>query len=152
MNKIKTEPIIKEFLVETDQERAFKIFTGKIDSWWPRTHHIGSTPMTELVLEPHANGRWFSRHEDGSEVNIGYVLTWSPYGLLVLIWQVNGNFQHDPDIISEIEVQFIAEGPRKTRVKFEHKNLDRLGVGKAVESMDNGWGVILDLYKNFIIN
>jgi uncharacterized protein YndB with AHSA1/START domain len=150
MNKIKIEPIKKEILVETTQERAFKVFTEKMDSWWPRTHHVGGCAMTELVLEPGANGRWFSKHEDGSEINVGQVLTWDPFALLVLAWQINGDYKYDPGLITEVEVQFIPEGPAKTRVKFEHKNLDRLGGGKAIESMDEGWGLILNLYKNII--
>lgn len=133
--------------MEVSQETAFKVFTEKMDLWWPRTHHIGKSPMTELVLEPKARGRWYSRHEDGSEQDNGYVLTWDPYKLLVLAWQINGNFQFDPSLITEVEVHFIAEAPETTRVKFEHKNMERLGGGKA-ESMDEGWGKILQLYKN----
>ena len=148
MNSTKIESIRKELLVEVSQETAFKVFTEKMDLWWPRTHHIGKSPMTELVLEPKLNGRWYSRHEDGSEQNVGYVLTWDPHDRLILAWQVNGNFQFDPNLITEVEVLFIVEAPGTTLVKFEHKNLERLGGGKAVESMDEGWGKILELYKN----
>lgn len=150
MNKITIESIKKEILVEASQEKAFKVFTEKMDLWWPRTHHIGSTPMTEVLLDPGVNGRWYSRHEDGSEVTNGYVLEWLPYELVVLIWQINGDFEFDAGLITEVEVQFIPEGPKQTRVKLEHKNLDRLGGGKAIESMDRGWGHILELYKNLI--
>ena len=148
MNNTKIDSIRKELLVEVSQETAFKVFTEKMDLWWPRTHHIGKSPMTEFVLEPKANGRWYSRHEDGSEQDVGYVLTWNPYGLLVLAWQIDGSFQFAPDLITEVEVLFIADGPEMTRVKLEHKNLERLGGGKGVESMDEGWGKIMDLYKS----
>ena len=144
---INIESIKKELLVEASQATAFKVFTEKMDLWWPRTHHIGKSPMTELVLEPGLNGRWFSKHEDGSEANIGHVLQWEPNGLLVLAWQINGDFQYAPELITEVEVHFIAEGPKTTKVKFEHKDLNRLGAGKTVESMDRGWGEILELYK-----
>ena len=150
MNNIETPPIKKELVIEASQEKAFKVFTEKMDLWWPRTHHIGATPMTEIVVEPGVNGRWYSKHEDGSEVEVGKVLTWDPYGLLVLGWQINGEFKYIPDLITEVEVQFIAEGPKITRVKFEHKNLDRLGSGKHVDSMDEGWGYIMDLYKSTV--
>lgn len=148
MNQATMTTIKKELLVQASQETAFKVFTEKMDSWWPRTHHIGSTPMTEMVVEPGLNGRWYSKHEDGSEANIGKVLTWDPYLLFVLDWQINGDFKFDPHLSTEVEVQFISETPNLTRVKFEHKNLERLGGGKAIESMDEGWGMILDLYKN----
>jgi uncharacterized protein YndB with AHSA1/START domain len=150
MNKTTIETIKKELVVEASQEKAFKVFTEKMDLWWPRTHHIGSTPMTEVLLDPGVNGRWYSRHEDGSEVTNGYVMKWLPYELVVLAWQINGDFEFDAGLITEVEVQFIPEGPKQTRVKLEHKNLDRLGGGKAIESMDRGWGHILELYKNLI--
>ncbi|HXO77508.1 MAG TPA: SRPBCC family protein [Puia sp.] len=147
MNTATTGSITKELIVETSQANAFTVFTGNMDSWWPRTHHIGKTPMTELVLEPGVNGRWFSRHEDGSEVDIGYVLVWQPYDVLVLAWQVNAKFEYAPEIVTEVEVQFIPNGPQTTLVKLEHKNLTRLGEGKHVDGMDEGWGMILQLYK-----
>ena len=151
MSRTTIAPIRKEFQVAASQETAFKIFTEKMDLWWPRSHHVGACPMTETVLEPGVNGRWYTKHEDGSEVNVGYVMTWDPFGLLVLVWQVNANFKYDPAVISEVEIQFIPEGTGITRVKFEHKDLDRLGDGgKAIESMDGGWGMILNLYKDLI--
>jgi len=153
MNNIKIESIKKELMIETSQTHAFKVFTEKIDLWWPRTHHIGKSPMVELVLEPALNGRWYSRHEDGSEANVGHILKWEPHSLIVLAWQINGDFQFDPDLITEVEVHFIPEGPQTTKVKLEHRDLDKLGGGsKAVESKDEGWGMILELYKKISLN
>jgi uncharacterized protein YndB with AHSA1/START domain len=151
MNSLKIDTIKKELLVEASQATAFKVFSEQMDLWWPRTHHIGKSPMTEQVLEPGPNGRWFSRHEDGSEANIGHVLQWEPYDLLVLAWKINGDFQYDPELLTEVEVQFIPQGPKATTIKFEHKNLNRLTGAKAVESMDKGWGDILELYKNVAV-
>ena len=148
MNTTIVPSIQKELLVEASQQTAFTVFTEKMDLWWPRTHHIGKSPMTGLVLESGPGGRWYSEHEDGSEATIGKVLTWDPYSLLVLNWQINGDFVCDPTLVTEVEVLFIVEGPELTRVKFEHKHLDRLGgSGKTPEMMDQGWGMILDLYK-----
>lgn len=143
--------IKKELLIAAGQESCFKVFTQKMDLWWPKTHHVGKCAMVEMVLEQGQGGRWYSKHEDGSEVNVGTVLSWNPYDLLVLNWQIDANFQYDPGITIEIEVQFISEGPKTTRVLMEHKDLDRLGEGgKAIESMDEGWGMILNLYKNTV--
>lgn len=143
--------IKKELLIAAGQESCFKVFTQKMDLWWPKTHHVGKCAMVEMVLEQGQGGRWYSKHEDGSEVNVGTVLSWNPYDLLVLNWQIDANFQYDPGITTEIEVQFIAEGPKTTRVLMEHKDLNRLGEGgKAIESMDEGWGMILNLYKNTV--
>ncbi|MFC0518047.1 SRPBCC family protein [Mucilaginibacter angelicae] len=142
------QPIRKELLVEAAQETAFNVFTQQMDLWWPKTHHIGSCAMTAAVLEPKPDGRWYTVHEDGSEANVGKVLTWDPYGRLVLAWQINGNFKYDPELVTEVEVNFITEGPKTTRVKFEHRNLDKLlGGEKVIADMDQGWGHIMNLYK-----
>lgn len=140
--------IQKEILVEASQETCFNVFTRRMGDWWPKSHHIGRCPMTRSFLEPGRDGRWYSRHADGSEVTIGHVLTWDPNDLLVLIWQIDGNFQFNPAINTEVEVRFVAEGPGRTRVKFHHKNLERLAGGaKVIESMDEGWGTILHLFQ-----
>ncbi|WPU91554.1 SRPBCC family protein [Mucilaginibacter sabulilitoris] len=142
--------IKKELVVNAAQQTCFEAFTQKMDTWWPRTHHVGKCPMTEMVLEAGQGGRWYSKHEDGSEVNVGIILAWNPYDLLLLNWQIDANFQYDPSITTEVEVKFIAEGDR-TRVFMEHKDLERLGEGgKAIDSMDEGWGMILNLYKNVV--
>src|SRR5580704_9837064 len=107
MNKIELASIKKEVVVGASQMNAFKVFTEQMDLWWPPSHHIGQSPLTGTVLEPYVKGRWYTRHEDGSEVNVGYVLEWDPYGLLILIWQINGDYQYDPQLLTEVEVQFI---------------------------------------------
>jgi len=147
MQTINLTSIKKEFMVEASQQTAFEVFTQKMDLWWPRTHHIGSAEMTEMVVEPFVNGRWYSKHADGKEASIGHVLTYQPYNLFVLAWQINGDFECDPELITEVITEFIAEGPTTTRVKFEHKDLHKLGNGKSVESMNDGWGMIMNLYK-----
>jgi len=145
------QSIVKEVTVAAPQETAFNVFTRKMGLWWPKSHHVGSCPMTETILESGTNGRWYSKHEDGSEVNIGYVRTWDPFDQVVIIWQINGDFKVDPDLISEIEVQFIPEGPATTRVRLEHRDLDKLRGGtKVIDNMDHGWGFIMDLYKGLV--
>ncbi len=142
--------IKKEVVVEASQPIAFKVFTEKMDLWWPATHHIGQSPLVATVLEPHIKGRWYTKHEDGSEVNVGCVLQWDPYELVVLNWQINGNYQYDPALTTEIVVKFVSEGPRITKVYFEHMNLQRMVGIKALDDMNEGWGMILDLYKKYI--
>ena len=148
METMSLTTIKKEVLVNASQQTAFTVFTQKMDAWWPKTHHVGATPMVASVLEQKAGGRWYSRHEDGSEVNIGYVATWDPFGQLVLVWQIDGNFKCDPELVTEVEVNFIPEGIASTRVTLEHRDLQKLAGGaKVVEDMDGGWGLIMQLYK-----
>ena len=123
------EPIRKTITVACSREHAFKTYTEAFDSWWPREHHIGEGDLAEAVIEPREGGRWFERLTDGSECDWGEVLTWEPPARVVLSWRIDGDWKIDPDPAhaSEIEVRFIEEGPRSTRVELEHRAFERHG-------------------------
>jgi uncharacterized protein YndB with AHSA1/START domain len=141
---IKVAPVQKTTKVRARQEHAFKVFTS--GRWWPKEHSIlaSGSPQKEVIIEPRVGGRWFERGEDGSECFWGEVLAWDPPNRLVLGWQVNGNFQFDPNTVSEIEIRFIPEGDELTRVELEHRHLDRFGETAAAlrAALDSpeGWG------------
>jgi hypothetical protein len=148
MEAINLMTIHKEVVVEASKQTAFDVFTQKMDLWWPKSHHIGKSPLVESVLEGKTGGRWYSRHEDGSEVEIGKVLIWDPHDHLTLAWQVNGNFQYDPQLVTEVVVNFIPTISGATRVTMEHRDIQKLmGGAKVIADMDQGWGMILNLYK-----
>ena len=139
--------IKKQLTVEAPLERAFSVFTAQMGRWWPKSHHIGKTAMTDCVIEPAVGGRWFERCQDGSECTWGKVLVWEPPRRLVLAWQLDGEFTYDPSLVTEVEVQFVALAPGRTRVDFEHRELERLAAVVAGEQgMDAGWGMILAQY------
>src|SRR5262249_44678896 len=142
------QPIRKQLVVEAPQERAFRVFTENMDAWWPRSHHIGKTALKTAVLEPRVGGRWYEVCEDGSECTWGKGLVWEPPRRLVLAWQLTAEYQYDPSFITEVEVTFTPEGLKRTRVDFEHRDLERFGAAaaRARESMDGGWLGILQLF------
>lgn len=133
----------KHVVVETNQQRAFRTFTDGIDRWWPREHHIGKSPLDRVVLEPRPGGRWYAVCQDGSEVDTGKVLVWEPPDRLVLAWQITAQWQYDPAFSTELEVRFVAEGPRRTRVELEHRQLERYGAEaeklRALFDADDAW-------------
>jgi uncharacterized protein YndB with AHSA1/START domain len=143
-------PVKKELLVKASRERCYRVFTDGIDRWWPRNHHIGSSPLERVVIEPHEGGRWYAVHVDGSESNTGKVLVWDPPARLVLSWQINSDWKFDPSFVTEVEMTFTEVGPKETRVTFEHRNLERYGV-KAIDlrkQIDDqkGWHDTLDRF------
>jgi hypothetical protein len=63
---------------------------------------------------------------------------------------LTSQIETDLDKTSEVEVQFIAEAPDRTRVELEHRNLDRHGPGSESErngvATDQGWPLYLDRF------
>jgi activator of Hsp90 ATPase-like protein len=143
-------PVRRTIRVKAAPARAFDVFTTRIGSWWPHEHSINkSSPQKEVVVEPHVGGRWFERGEDQSECQWGRVLVWEPPARVVLAWQINAQWQYDPDIETEVEVRFIPDGAG-TRVEFEHRNLERFGdkvdaVRTAIDAPE-GWSRLLALF------
>lgn len=134
-------------IVEAPPDRAFRVFTEKMDTWWPASHHVAKTAFKDIILEARANGRWAEVSADGSTCEWGKVLVYDPPRRLVLGWQLNAEFQYDASFITEVEVSFTPMGATKTRVELEHRNLERYGVKedsvrKSVGS-DGGWLLIL---------
>ena len=138
----------KQLTVEAPIDRVYRVFTENMTAWWPSTHHIGKAPMKDCVIEPRVGGRWYEIGDDGSQCDWGKVLAWDPPRRLVLAWQLDADFKYDPTFETEVEVAFTPLGPQRTRVDFEHRNLERFG--EAAErirtSVTGGWGQILDAF------
>jgi uncharacterized protein YndB with AHSA1/START domain len=138
--------------VKTNLERAFRLFTEEFDTWWPRSHHIGKSPMTKAVIEGFVGGRCYCEQVDGTDCPWGHVTVWEPPHRLVFAWLITHEWAYEPDLAksSEVEVRFTAQADGTTRVDLEHRHFHRMGPGgatmkTAVES-PNGWGDLLKLY------
>lgn len=138
MSQMTDAPVVKSVTVNAGQQRAFEVYTAKFGAWWPKEHHIGQADMATCEFEPKVGGRWYETGVDGSECDWGQVLVWEPPSRIVHTWQLQGDWQYDPDSAkaSEVEVRFVAEGPDRTRVEVEHRYFDRHGAG--AESVHKG--------------
>jgi uncharacterized protein YndB with AHSA1/START domain len=105
----------KSVTVNAPQKHVFTVFTEGHSSWWPmETHHIGAQTPQTVIIEPRVGGRWFERAADGTECDWGRVLHWEPFGRLILSWELSAQFTRDPNLKTEVEVRFIAEGSSNT--------------------------------------
>lgn len=145
-------PVHKSVTVKTSVDHAFHVFTAGFHTWWPKSHHIGTSPLKKAILEGKVGGRAYSEQEDGTECDWGSILAWDPPTRLIIAWQINGRWQFDPDLsrASEVEVTFVPLGDGSTRVNVEHRHLERhgaeaAGIRKNIDS-PGGWGGLLDLY------
>jgi uncharacterized protein YndB with AHSA1/START domain len=138
-------PIRREVTVKTSPARAFDAFTKEMIRWWPN-YAIGANPYVAIEIEPREGGRWYERDAEGAETQWGKVLTWDPPGRLVLAWQIDASFKHDPKVMTEVELTFTAQAGGTTLVTFEHRKLELLGESAAIaaEQMRGGWVGIID--------
>ena len=144
-------PVSKTLSVKAPVERAFDVFTCGFDSWWPRGHHIGASPMKRAVIEGKVGGRCYSEQVDGTDCPWGSVLVWEPPTRVVIAWQITPQWKYEPDLAksSEVEITFTPEAGG-TRVRLEHRHFERHGDGAAAmkSGVDSpsGWGALLVLY------
>jgi len=148
-------PVRKTVVVQATPERAFEVFTARIDRWWPKSHSIGPAPVRESVIEPFVGGRWYSTCEDGTVVVLGYVRNWQPGERFTVSWEISAQWKSDtrPGFTSEVDVQFLGEASGCTRVELEHRNFERMGAAdgeKMRSDVDRGWPGLLDLFAKAV--
>lgn len=138
-----------EIMIEAPIERAFKVFTERFDQIKPREHNMLGVDIAESVFEPKVGGRVYDRGADGGECQWGRVLAYEPPHRIVFTWDISPRWQieTDPTRSSEVEIRFVAEGDRRTRVELEHRHIERHGDGwqglaEGVRG-DQGWPLYL---------
>jgi uncharacterized protein YndB with AHSA1/START domain len=141
-------PIVHMVEVKAPPARAFETFVGRMADWWPRGRTIGRDPHVAIVVEPRAGGQWFERDAGGNETHWGKVLAWEPPSRLLLAWQIDSRWSYAPELLTEVELTFEPTGSGGTRVRLEHRNLERFGADAAGhrETLDGGWPGFLGEY------
>jgi uncharacterized protein YndB with AHSA1/START domain len=145
-----------EVTVRASQERAFKVFTEEMASWWDPDHHLIAGELKEMVLEPRPGGRIYDVATDGSECTWARVLAFEPPRRLVFSWDISPRWEIETDHAktSEVEVTFTSETDEMTRVVLEHRKLDRHGDGWEGErdavGSDGGWASGLRRFAEYV--
>ena len=148
--QVRTPSVRKQVTVGLPPAEAYTLFTDGMATWWPReSHHLGEADA-DAIVEPREGGRWYERGDDGTECDWGRVLVWEPPHRLVLAWQIDAQWRPDPDLVTEVEVRFVPDGPGATRVELEHRNLERFGdqaeAARAAFDSPDGWSGLLARY------
>jgi uncharacterized protein YndB with AHSA1/START domain len=146
----------REITVDVPADRAFDVFTRRLDAWWPHeSHHIGPTPAI-AVLEPRVDGRCYSLAEDGTQSDWGRVLVFEPPHTLKFAWLLTPQWGYEPDPAnaSDVTVSFTALSPSQTQVTLVHAGFERYATGGEVmrDQVDGagGWGALITLYANHL--
>jgi uncharacterized protein YndB with AHSA1/START domain len=146
-------PVVRrQIVVPAPIEKAFAVFTERFGDFKPPEHNLLGAPIAETVFEPRVGGSIYDRATDGSECHWARVLAYEPPQLVVFSWDIGPTWQIEtqPENTSEVEVRFVAQGPDRTRVELEHRNIDRHGPGWQSVSdgvgHDQGWPLYLARY------
>jgi uncharacterized protein YndB with AHSA1/START domain len=138
------EPIRRNILVPIPPERAFELFTARMDTWWPVDQLSRATSEFEaedvkterIEFPPRVGDEVLEDLSNGEKLAWGEVLVWDPPARFVLAWKPHPR----PDPPTELEVRFAADGSG-TRVELEHRGWERLGpqAAEAREGYAMGW-------------
>jgi len=142
------DPVRRSLVVRCSAERAFRVFTEEMGTWWPLDQFARSLEeappgvrATGVLVESRAGGSVMEKLSEGGHLSWGQVLVWDPPRRLVLAWKPNPS-ERPP---TELEITFRPEGTG-TRVDLEHRGWERLGE-IAAESRDGysgGWVMVFD--------
>lgn len=144
MQETSERVVEKSVTVAVPVERAFRVFTEEIASWWPlRTHAVDTDRSDVVVMESHVDGRLYERTPEGEEHLWGTVVSWEPPRRIVYSWHPG----RGEETAQEVEITFSAEGD-STRVQVRHYGWEKLGdrLEEVVASYDEGWDKVIGCY------
>lgn len=137
----------KSVIVRCSIEHAFRVFTERVDLWWPKGHRVLNKEGSEIVMEPVEGGRFYERSTDGSTYEFGQVLTWSPPLHLACAWFLGTSAQ----LPTAVTIRFSVEGEH-TRIDIEHRELTSLAEDwpKKAARYHEGWTRILAALDDYL--
>jgi len=156
MSRGNDDAVHLEIEIDVAPERAFQVFTQRFDQIKVRRHNLMPVDIAETVVEPWKGGRLYDRGADGQLCQWGRVLAVEAPHRLVFSWDISPRWQLEPDPArcSEVEVTFAAIDGGRTRVRLEHRHLDRHGEGWEGErdavAGDDGWPIYLAQYRDLV--
>jgi uncharacterized protein YndB with AHSA1/START domain len=136
--------ITKSVHVKAPAERAFRVFTEEIHTWWPiHTHAVEPKESETVVLEGREGGRLFERSTNGDERVWGTVVIWEPPTRLGYTWHPG----REEETAQEVEVTFTSDGDG-TRVDLRHWGWEKLGdrTEEVVADYTTGWNMVIGKY------
>ena len=149
------EPIRRSVTVACPPERAFGLFTGEIDDWWPVELHSRAVDDFEgeglkverLEFQGRVGGRVLEHMSNGQTLPWAEVLVWDPPTRFVLSWHPSSSARPP----TEVEVRFSASGAG-TLVELEHRGWEALGPSAAAlrDGYVGGWVPSLERFRTYV--
>ncbi|NDV01017.1 SRPBCC domain-containing protein [Pseudoroseicyclus tamaricis] len=130
---------------------AFRLFTERMEEWWPlATHSLsageGDLPLG-LTMERHEGGRIVETKPDGTQGTWGRIHEWRPGERLGITWHV-GRAEEEA---TRVEVTFTSTDSG-TYIHLVHSGFEVLGAAAATiqASYGTGWPLVLGRYAALV--
>jgi uncharacterized protein YndB with AHSA1/START domain len=146
------EPIRRSVTVRCERERAFRLFTEEIGTWWPVETHSRAADDFEnqgvkverVEFQTFEGGEVLEHMSNGQTLPWAEVTAFEPPDRFVLSW--HPTFSDRPP--TEVEVRFTAEGAH-TLVELEHRGWERLGpdAQELMAGYAEGWAPTLERFR-----
>jgi hypothetical protein len=112
-----TEPLLVNVDVACPVEHAFRVWTTRIDAWWPADHTVSGRTDAQIVLERRVGGRLLELLPDGTEHVWGEVTVWQPPYELAYRWHIGRPAAQATDV----HINFVAVADDTTRLQISHR-------------------------------
>jgi uncharacterized protein YndB with AHSA1/START domain len=153
VGKANLEPIRESVTVRGGPERAFRLFTEQMGTWWPVESYSRAVSefandgveVTELEFQARMGGSILEHMSDGRILPWGEVTDWHPPHRASIAWRPHSL----PEPPTEVEVTF-TPSDGGTLVELEHRGWERLSDGFRAglyEIYARGWPTTLALYQ-----
>ncbi len=142
-------PVEKVLHVDLPVERAFRLFTEGMATWWPlKTHSVGEERTQTCVFDGQLGGRIYEVITGGEEADWGRVTLWDPPHAVSFTWFPG----REEDPAQVVEITFSGSGSG-TKIHLLHSGWERFGERAAEmrRDYDTGWDYVLGFYKNMVI-
>ena len=135
------EPLRLTYDIDCAPEHAFRVWSERFGTWWPRGHTVSGAPDTEVILEPRVGGRIFERASDGTEIDWGEVTGWDAPCRIAYRWHI----RRDPSDATDVLLEFVARSDGTTQLVITHTGWERLGAEDESwrDANAGGWNGLL---------
>lgn len=133
----------KSIVVACPADHAFRVFTERMNDWWPFEGHSIFDGKATVVWEPRVGGRVYERSGEGEEGVWGTIVAWDPPRSFTMTWHPG----RGEETAQELEVSFTEDGGR-TRVDVAHRGWKRIGedAEARMAGYDTGWNAVLEVF------
>jgi uncharacterized protein YndB with AHSA1/START domain len=145
---LRRPPVRQSALVRAARQHTFDTFVDTIGVWWPvNPFSAGKDQVRDVTVNMRVGGRVYETWGDGTEVDWGEVLAWSPPERFAMTWVI-------VSAPTEVELTFAELGPALTRVSVVHSGWEKLSDEQLAKdcalpggylggAFDKGWALIL---------